>query len=359
MPLVEVVTYPEMKAPSEVAETAQFIRFLTHSTGHVRTGMGAARQDVNVSVRGGSRVEIKGVAKISRIAELTHNEAFRQVSFLEIKKDLLQRIPRPEKWKIKHTILKEAALKKFGAQLNGFLKNGEKVVALNLPGFQGILSFFNQPGRMFADEISDRLKVIACLEKPNMLHSEQWISDNIFDFKLLGKEFAAEDRDAQMVFWAPPDDIPTALETIEERCTMAFADIPVPNETRKSYPDGTTMFERVLPGADRMYPDTDTAPIAISQQLIDEVDEGLPLGIDKRIEQFIKWQVPEDAYIYLLSKNLAPLIEKIINDFDFDPKYLSTLLAHRLKHLQGKIKSASPFDYGRLYDLCGFVKKKK
>ena len=45
-------------------------------------------------------------------------------------------------------------------------------MAVNLPGFRGILSHFTQPGKMFADEISDRLKVIACLEKPNMLHSE-------------------------------------------------------------------------------------------------------------------------------------------------------------------------------------------
>ena len=51
-------------------------------------------------------------------------------------------------------------------------EQGYKIIAVNLPQFKGILSHFTQPGKMFADEISDRLKVIACIEKPNMTHSE-------------------------------------------------------------------------------------------------------------------------------------------------------------------------------------------
>ena len=357
MPLIEVVTYPDMKTPDEVVEVAQFIRFLTRSTGHVRTGIGSAREDVNVSVRGGTRVEIKGVAKISKIAELAHNEAFRQVSFLEIRKDLLARIPKWENWKIEHKILNGHQVKKFSEQANGFIKKGQQVVMVNLPLFRGILSFFNQPGRMFSDEISDRLKVIACLEKPNMLHSEQWDQEINEYFKTVLKELRAKKEDAQILFCSPQEDIATALEVIEERCKMAFEDTPVPNESRKSLPNGTTIFERVLPGANRMYPDTDTAPIAIGQEFIDSVDRGLPVGIDKRLAQFIKWKVPKDAYIYLLAKNLAPLMERIINDFDLNPQFLSTLFAHRLKHIQGQIKSASPFDFNKLYDVCGFVKR--
>ncbi len=357
MPLVEIVTYPEMKIPDEVVETAQYIRFLTHSTGHVRTGIGSAREDVNVSVRGGARVEIKGVAKISRIAELTHNEAFRQVSLLEIRKDLLERISDLKNWKIEHKILNGHQVEKLIKEANGLLKKGHKIVVANLPMFRGILSFFNQPGRMFSDEISDRLKVIACLEKPNMLHSEQWDVDLNELFDLVRKKLDAKNEDAQILFLSPLEDIETALETIEERCKMAFEDIPVPNETRKSFANGTTMFERVLPGADRMYPDTDTVPIAICQKFIDEVDKELPKGVDIRLAQFIKWKVPKDAYIYLLSKNLVPLMERIINDFNYNPKFLSTLLAHRLKHIQGQIKSASQFDFDKLYDVCGFVKK--
>ena len=105
MPLIETVTYPDMKTPDEAAEAANYIRFLNRSTGKVRTGIGAAREDVNVSIHGGTRVEIKGVSHISYIPELVHNEAFRQKSLLEIRNDLIKRIPHFENWKISHVIL--------------------------------------------------------------------------------------------------------------------------------------------------------------------------------------------------------------------------------------------------------------
>ena len=65
---------------------------------------------------------------------------------------------------------------------------------------------------MFSDEISDRLKVIACLEKPNMLHSEQWSEDGYRAFETLSKDLNAKEEDAQILFWAGQEDIETALE---------------------------------------------------------------------------------------------------------------------------------------------------
>ena len=59
IPLVETVTEPELLTPDVAAEAANYIRYLARSTGRVNTGIGAARQDVNVSVEGGTRVEIK------------------------------------------------------------------------------------------------------------------------------------------------------------------------------------------------------------------------------------------------------------------------------------------------------------
>ena len=92
MPLIETVTYPEMVNPDEVMEAANYIRFLNRSTGKVRVGIGAGREDVNVSCKGGSRVEIKGVAHNKWIPELTHNECFRQWSLLQLRDKLLKSI---------------------------------------------------------------------------------------------------------------------------------------------------------------------------------------------------------------------------------------------------------------------------
>ncbi len=172
IPLVETVTYPDMLTPDEAAEAAHYIRFLTRSTGKVRTGIGATREDVNVSVEGGTRVEIKGVAHIRRIPELTHNEAFRQEALLEIKKILCQKMGDPESWKLSWQALETGAVVGDYIPLRDALHKKQRILAINLPGFRSILSHFTQPGKTFADELSDRLKVIACLEKPNLAHSE-------------------------------------------------------------------------------------------------------------------------------------------------------------------------------------------
>src|SRR3990170_5802909 len=72
MPLIEIVTEPEMRTPWEVAEVGQLLRRLTRATGKVRRGIGSARQDVNVSVAGGTRIEIKGVPRLPMIPRLVH-----------------------------------------------------------------------------------------------------------------------------------------------------------------------------------------------------------------------------------------------------------------------------------------------
>ncbi len=352
MPLIETVTYPEMLTPQEAMEAGQYIRFLGRSSGKARTGIGAARQDVNVSVEGGTRVEIKGVSHITWIPKLTHNEAFRQYSLLEIKKDLLKKIKDTSSWKISHKILPADDWKHI-PMLKKVAAENWKLVAVNVPGFRNILSFFTQPGRVFADEISDRMKVIPCLEKPNMFHSEELkpFLDEA-EWSRISSVLEAGDDDAQILFWTPEDDLKTALETIEERCIMAFNGVP--NETRKGLSNGTTIFERVLPGADRMYPDTDSKPIPVPEELIASARKSLPVDLSERLNQLAAWGVPQDAYVYILRNNLMPVIEKIAAEYNMSPKYVALVYAHKLKSLQGR--NPLPFGHDRVSDLFKFIK---
>lgn len=366
MPLMEMVTYPDMLTPDEAAEAAHYLRFLARSTGKVRTGIGAAREDVNVSVAGGTRVEIKGVAHIAWIPELVHNEAFRQKALLEIRDELKRRVTDPGGWEPGHAELDPAALDGRHPLLQEARRNKLRLLAVNLPAFQGILSFFTQPGQSFADEIAGRLKVIACLEKPNLLHSEPVGAEAADEalFQDARRALQAREGDAQVVFWAAADDVKTALETIAERCRQAFQGVA--NETRKSFADGTTVFERVLPGPDRMYPDTDSAPIPIEEELIARVRAALPQDVDRRFAQFRQWGVPAGAFAFLLKHNLAPLIEGIAADFAAEPRFVATLLAHDLKHLLGRRRSSSPapsgeaaFPFARLRELFALLRDEK
>ena len=91
MPLTETVTGPELVTPEEVRDAILLCGLVARSTGRVRTGIGASRQDVNVSVRGGSRVEIKGVPRPRYAVKLVHNEAVRQVNLLRFRDELHRR----------------------------------------------------------------------------------------------------------------------------------------------------------------------------------------------------------------------------------------------------------------------------
>lgn len=350
MPLIETVTYPDCVNPDEVKEACDYIRFLNRSTGKVRTGIGAARQDVNVSCKGGTRVEIKGVAHTKWIPELTHNEMFRQWALLQIKNRLTDKVKDIKNWKINTVEVVSDTL-----QNKNLLPAGNKIVAINLPGFKGILSHFTQPGKMFANELSDRLKVVACLEKPNMIHSEEFepLIDKATWDKLKNQLNAGTD-DAQLIIWGDETDMPTAIETVEERCKMAFEGVPP--ETRKSLADGTTIFERVLPGADRMYPDTDSAPIPLKNEHIDELSANLPSDIIERYKQLKKWNVPEDTFTYIFSKNLFPLMERIINELHVSPRFLGNFLGHRLKFALGHYQPSGEFKFTMLYPLFKFLK---
>lgn len=351
MPLIETVTYPDCINPDEVRDACDYIRFLNRSTGKVRIGMGAGRQDVNVSCRGGSRVEIKGVAHTKWIPELTHNEVFRQWSLLLLRDELKERVKNPEKWKPVTMELKKRVLQ--GVKLPN---HAEKLVAVNLPEFKGALSWFTQPGRMFADEITGRLKVIACIEQPNMIHSEEFDPAlSPAQWKEIRELLNSDEKDAQIIITGPADDMPTAIETIEERCRMAMEGIP--NETRKSFSDGTTIFERVLPGANRMYPDTDSAPIPLNDDDIENLKKNLPDDIIDRYKKLKAWKIPEDTYTYIFSKNHFDLIEKIIEELKTDPKFIGTFFGHTLKSTENKVCCAGDFKYSILYHLFAFLKK--
>ncbi|HAW58955.1 MAG TPA: Glu-tRNA(Gln) amidotransferase GatDE subunit E [Bacteroidales bacterium] len=354
MPLIETVTYPDCLNPDEVMEACNYIRFLNRSTGYVRTGSGSGREDVNVSCRGGHRVEIKGVSHTRWIPELTHNEAFRQWALLLIRDKLQSRI-RKENWRMTY---KRLNFFDFHFNLPALIyarDNRYRIVAVNLPQFRGILSHFTQPEHCFANEISDRLKVIACIEKPNMTHSEAFVQEiNEEDWSKICQILQAEENDAQIVFWGPEDDISTALETIEERCLMAFDGVPP--ETRKSFEDGTTIFERVLPGADRMYPDTDSAPIPLTDDYIEEIRKDLPTEVMVRYNQLIQWNVPQDTFTYIFKKNLYPLIERIYTELEIPARFTGSFLGHTVKYIEGQKGPSSTFQFDRIYDLLKYLK---
>jgi len=319
MPLIETVTKPEMKTPQEVAEVANLLRWLVRSTGKVRTGIGAARQDVNVSIKGGTRVEIKGVDRIPFIPRLIYNEVLRQYSLLNIKDELKSRGITEKTFEANSENITQYLQKTTWEPISRAIKRGEEIHCVNLKGYSGILSFPTQTGRVFSREISDRVRVISCLTRsPNILTSES-TEESIESIagNRIRKAVNATSRDALILVWGNKKDVLNAVEEIKIRAKEAT--MGVPSETRQAMADGTNGFERILPGADRMYPDTDLPPLEITEKHIDKLKFNVPEQLWKREKKYRKMGVPDHLIIKIASSPKAAIFEYVTNKIKIAP----------------------------------------
>ena len=91
IPLIEIATKPEIKNPKQARETALYIGGILRKF-KVKRGLGTIRQDVNVSVRKGERVEIKGVQKPELIEKSVEREAERQFKLVSEKKEVKKEV---------------------------------------------------------------------------------------------------------------------------------------------------------------------------------------------------------------------------------------------------------------------------
>ena len=91
IPLVEIATAPDIKTPRHAREVAEQIGMILRSTGKVKRGLGTIRQDVNISIARGARVEIKGVQALDLIEDIVRREVERQLNLLFIRQELLER----------------------------------------------------------------------------------------------------------------------------------------------------------------------------------------------------------------------------------------------------------------------------
>ena len=285
-PLVEIVTEPHLRTPDEAVRAAQAIRRLTRATGRVRRGIGAARQDVNVSIAGGARVEIAGVPRIPAIAHLVHNEAFRQKGLLAIRDALRSRRVDAADWAAPRAEVTGLLGNCEYAPVRHALEHGETVGAVLLPGFAGLLTRELQPGAWFLQEFIDRVRVVACLDRrPNLVCSEQ-LGDGpgLMEWNRVRQVLGGPPEAPVLLVWGHPRDVETALAEVELRAREALAGVPA--ETRQALPDGTTGFERVLPGPERMYPDTDLPPLVLDAGSWEHVRERMatpPWILDERL----------------------------------------------------------------------------
>jgi len=331
IPLVEIATAPDMVDSEHVRETAERIGSILRATGKVLRGLGTIRQDVNVSVEGGARVEIKGAQELGALPKIVEAEAKRQETLIAIREELKRGGAKLGEAKIAD--VSEIFAKTQSKIVRKVLDAKGAVLAVKLEKFAGIPGTELYPNRRFGTEMSDYAKAASGVG--GIIHSDEELGKYSFsDEEVAGvrKRLGASAGDAFVIVAAGKAKAEAALLAAFGRARMALKEVPA--EVRKVLPDGvSTAYMRPMPGAARLYPETDLAPVRITERMVSEARKRLPEMPEVKLARLKKVLNPELAEKMMRSRNLA-LFERIVAETKAEPTLVAATLEETLVSLR-------------------------
>lgn len=333
IPLIEIATGPDIRTPEEAKDVAEAIGSIIRATGKSKRGIGTIRQDLNISIENGARVEIKGVQELNSIPDAVKNEIERQKSLLEIKDDLkIKDAPEVDsEYRDISDIFKETSSK----VVKNALEEGGIVGAMKLEKFSGVLGTEVQPGRRFGTELSDYAKSRGA---EGLFHSDELPAYGITEEEVerVEKELEIEEDDAFILIADREETCENSFEAVADRANTAME--RAPEETRKALPEGTSSYMRPLAGRARMYPETDLDPILKGDDYLSDLEENLPKH---------PWEeVTALRDEYGLSKSMAEklydspyhsLFKDIVSEMEVEPKLVASTFTNTVPSLSEEV----------------------
>lgn len=258
IPLVEIATEPF--DPGLVGDVALALGRMLRSTGSVMRGIGTIRQDVNVSVDGGTVVEVKGVQKLDLLAKVAKFEIARQRGFSEIS----ALIPKDFVHEIHH------ASDILGPRSD---TNGRTSRIVVLRGLGAAFRARPAGGMGLGRDLVEVSSVLHMDYLADSTVPSARISEAEVDIVSVKCNIA--EQDAFLVCRGPADRIDGVVGFMINRIRRIASD-GVPADTRVSLTDGATRFKRPKSGASRMYPETDVPPVLITPEQMSEAAKDIP-----------------------------------------------------------------------------------
>lgn len=333
IPLIEVATGPVINSPEEAQKVALAIGRIFRATKRVKRGIGTIRQDLNISIKDGALIEIKGVQELELISKVIEYEVQRQLNLLRIRDELRRRSLSEEDIKDEFidvtSVFKETKCR----ILRGAVERGDVVLAVKLPKFAGLLGFELIPGLRFGGELSDRAKFWG--KVGGILHTDELRSYGVTDEEEmeLRRKTRATEEDAVVLVAGKIENAREALKAVVERAREALRGVP--EETRAANPDGTTRYMRPRPGAARMYPETDIPPIKVTRDLLERVKRQLPKPPEERVKELMRtYGINEKLARQLLDTEYDDLFETIVKETNVAPTVVAATLTETLKALK-------------------------
>ncbi|MGQ9587451.1 MAG: Glu-tRNA(Gln) amidotransferase subunit GatE [Thermoplasmata archaeon] len=283
IPLIEIATDPSITTPDEARLVAERLGSLLRATRKVRRGIGTIREDLNISISGGARVEIKGVQDLRLLHVYVEEEVKRQLALLDVKRVLRERGAKEIEHDIKDlsALFRETKCK----VLKSYLEVGGRVLGIKLPKFAGTLGPTDQGVKRLGPEIAAHARVAGV---KGLFHSDELPGYGITTAEVeeVRSALALEPEDAFVLLADEEERARTAIAKVVARCNAAIGGVP--EETRDPLPDGQTVYSRPLPGKERMYPETDVKPILVNEKLLESIRLNLPELPEVKAARFVK-----------------------------------------------------------------------
>ncbi len=333
IPLIEVATAPVIYSPVEAQEVAFAIGRILRDTGKVRRGLGTIRQDLNVSIPNGALVEIKGVQELELISRVVEYEVQRQLNLLKISEELQEKGVEAENLKEEFVDVTQVFQNTKCKVILKALKKGQKIKALRLSGFGGLLKRELMPNFRLGTEMADRARFWGRVG--GIFHTDEMPAYGVTaqEVEAMKKATDAGEDDAVVFVADVEENTEDGLKAVVERAQEAIEGVPA--ETRAANPDATTRYMRPRPGAARMYPETDIPPSLITTTFVEKIRSNLPERAERRFGRLKKeYHLNDKLAKQIIDSEFGDLFEIIVKESDVAATTVAVFLTETLTSLR-------------------------
>ena len=274
IPLVEIATDPDIRDGEHARNIAARLGGLLRATGRVLRGLGTIRQDLNVSVRGGTRVEVKGVQDLNGIPKVIEWETRRHLRMLDVAQALQKRGVQAAAFAYTPSDLSPTFSKTEAKFVRSTLQAGGAVLGHRLPGLKGLLGGAKKEDPRLGRELAAYAKRDAGVQ--GILHGDELPGLGVSEAEVAAVRQALHcgPEDSFALVAAPRPTAERALRVVVERAARALDGVLA--EVRMAEADYSTTYLRPMPGAARMYPETDIPPSAVRRERLERLRTELP-----------------------------------------------------------------------------------
>ena len=323
IPLIELATEPDIVDAEHARECAQKIGSILRAS-KVKRGLGTIRQDINVSLLEGERVEIKGVQDLRLIKKLVETEVERQLGLIKAKKTLNERKAIAKDYEVKKKDLTHCFRDTQSTVVKNGLRADGRVYGVKIKNFNGLLKGNLGP------QLAQYAKALAGVS--GIFHGDELpaygISPNEVEF--VEKELGINGLDSFVLVTGDVATCDKALTAVLKRCVTAISGVPV--EVRRAKPDASTEFMRPLPGSARMYPETDEPLILISKSHIEAIRGRLPELREDKAKRYVEMGLSKEMANQISKSGLDEMFEELAAKFkSIDSTTVATTLTSTTK----------------------------